>query len=157
MIFLGIDPGTKRCGYGLIKKEKGELKLITAGILKTENSETPKILEDITNHLNKIIEEYKPISSSAIENLYFSKNQKTAIDVAQARGAILLTLQKNNIPIIEINPNEVKQYVTGYGNATKKDIKKTVELILKTKIDEYDDALDALALAIIASSNQIIK
>ncbi|PIR05002.1 MAG: crossover junction endodeoxyribonuclease RuvC [Candidatus Liptonbacteria bacterium CG11_big_fil_rev_8_21_14_0_20_35_14] len=155
MIFLGIDPGTKRAGFGVIAKQNGELKLLDAGLLKTESTATGAILEDITNHLEIIIKKYKPIAC-AIETLFFSKNQKTAIAVAEARGAIILTIQKNRIPLIEINPNQLKQYVTGYGSANKNDIKNTVELILKTTTKEYDDALDALALAIIASSNNII-
>ena len=153
MISLGIDPGTRRIGYGVIKNERGVLELITAGILKIESADDPGALVETKREIDMLIKKYKP-SAVAIEKLFFAKNQKTALAVAQARGVILLAACENGIPIQEYTPNEVKMGVTGYGSADKKAVLKMVRLILhKETLKIIDDASDALALAILASGH----
>ncbi len=150
MIALGIDPGTRRIGYGIVRENGGALEFITAGILKIESKNDAGALEEAKKEIDAIIKKHRP-EIVAVEKLYFAKNQKTAIAVAQARGVILLAIQENGLSLRECTPNEVKLGVTGYGGADKKAVLKMVRLILgKNDIDVIDDASDALALAILA-------
>jgi crossover junction endodeoxyribonuclease RuvC len=150
MIALGIDPGTRRIGYGIVRQNGGVLEFIAAGILKIERTDDAGALEEAKKDIDKIIKKYQP-EIVVVEKLYFAKNQKTAIAVAQARGVILLAIQENGVALRECTPNEVKLGVTGYGGADKKAVLKMVRLILgKSDIDVIDDASDALALAILA-------
>ncbi len=151
MIILGIDPGTKRVGYGLIEKTGPKIKFLTAGILKIEKP-LPLNLLDIEKELSDLIKRFKP-ETMIIEKIFFIKNRKTGIEVAQARGAILLLALKNKIKIIECAPNEMKAAVSGYGFADKKAVEKMVKLILdKPDLNLIDDAVDALAMAIFGAS-----
>ena len=151
MITLGIDPGTRRIGYGIVSSERGVLQFVAAGILKIDSADDPGALVETKHEIDALIRKYKP-SAVAIEKLFFAKNQKTALAVAQARGVILLAACENKVSIREYTPNEVKLGVTGYGSANKKAVLKMVRLILnKPSIAVIDDASDALALAILAS------
>jgi crossover junction endodeoxyribonuclease RuvC len=148
---LGIDPGTRRIGYGIVEKRGGELAFVAAGILKIESKTDAPALEETKREVDKLIAKYKP-DVLGIEKLYFAKNQKTAIAVAQARGAILLSGEEQKVLIKEYAPNEVKLGVAGYGFADKKAVLKMVRLILrKNDLKVIDDASDALALAIMAT------
>lgn len=152
MIVLGIDPGTKRVGYGIIKKEGGELRFVSAGILKVGGG-GPAALLEIKNGVSKLIRKFKP-EVLAIEKLYFSKNQKTAMGVAEARGIIMLAALEDDLKIEEYSPNEVKAGIAGYGFADKRAVLKMVRLILgELNLKVIDDASDALALAILGASN----
>lgn len=152
MISLGIDPGTRRIGYGVISEEQKKPEFITAGILKITSSDDPSALVEAKREIDALIKKYKP-AVMAVEKLYFAKNQKTALAVSQARGVILLAAREHNIPIREYSPNEVKMGVTGYGHADKAAVLKMVKLILgKQDLKVIDDASDALALAIVASN-----
>ena len=149
---LGIDPGTRRVGYGIVRGEGGTLTFITAGILKISSTDDASALRETKEEMGRLIKKYKP-DVLGVEKLYFAKNQKTAIAVAQARGVILLAAKEEDITIKEYAPNEVKLGVTGYGFADKKAVLKMVRLILgKPGLKVIDDASDALALAIIASN-----
>ncbi|MDP2598239.1 MAG: crossover junction endodeoxyribonuclease RuvC [Candidatus Liptonbacteria bacterium] len=151
MIILGIDPGTRRIGYGAIKSEHGKLKLISAGILKIKNADDVLAMQEAKKQIDAIIEKIKP-KIFAVEKLYFAKNQKTALSVAQARGAIILSAIEHGMEVRELAPNEVKLGITGYGFADKKAVFKMVKLFLGTpKLDIIDDASDALAVAIVAA------
>jgi len=152
MIILGIDPGSRRIGFGLIRKEKGLLEMIDAGILKIKSKNDLDAIVEIKNQLSRIISEYAP-ALMAIEKLYFVKNQKTALAVAQSRGVIIFVATEKGLPIKEFSPNEIKAGLTGYGLADKKAVAKMVKLILKKPdLKILDDATDALAVAIVASS-----
>ncbi|MGC9968273.1 MAG: crossover junction endodeoxyribonuclease RuvC [Minisyncoccia bacterium] len=154
---LGIDPGTRRIGYGVVRDEKGGLVFVTAGILKIKSVDDASALCETKEEIGKLVKKYKP-EILGVEKLYFAKNQKTAIAVAQARGVILLAAQEAGIPIREYAPNEVKLGVTGYGFADKKAVLKMVRLILgKHDLTVIDDASDALALAIMALGGQRIS
>lgn len=152
MKILGIDPGSTRVGYGLILKEKSELKFLKAGLLKISAKDKNQRLVDLENSFSKLLKEEKP-DLVALEKLYFVKNQKTALEVGQSRGVLSLIIAKNKLPLIEISPSEAKLIVSGNGQATKQAVAKMVGYCLKINAAEYiDDATDALALAIAAVS-----
>lgn len=154
MKILGIDPGMAIVGYGLIDYTNDESSLCSSGSIQTcKDCKDEERLLDIFNDMCTIVEKYRPDCAS-IEKLYFFKNQKTIIPVAEARGVILTALQKYNIPIYEYTPIEVKQVLTGYGRATKKEVESMVKLSLNTDtLPKLDDTVDAIAIAICHSRN----
>ena len=141
-------------GYGLIDYTNDESSLCSSGSIQTcKDCKDEERLLDIFNDMCTIVEKYRPDCAS-IEKLYFFKNQKTIIPVAEARGVILTALQKYNIPIYEYTPIEVKQVLTGYGRATKKEVESMVKLSLNTDtLPKLDDTVDAIAIAICHSRN----
>ncbi len=148
-IVLGIDPGLGRMGYAVVSGSLAAPKLINVGCLET-SAELPhgERLVTIAQEVTKLIKKYKP-TKVAIERLYFSKNVKTALQVAEARGAIVLELARNKCPIVEPSPQEVKLAATGVGNADKIMVQKMLKLIFKLKeVPRPDDAADALAVAL---------
>lgn len=152
MIILGIDPGTATTGFGVIeykKKNKKQIVCLDYGIIQTSPKQSVgERLIQINFDLNEIIKKYKP-EMAAVESLFFFKNLKTAMPVSQARGVILYTLSKKNIPFLEITPMQAKTSVTGYGKATKNQVQKMVQnLLCLEELPKPDDAADALALAI---------
>ena len=153
MTILGIDPGTRRIGYGIIQKDYAELCFVAAGILNIKSPDDIPALAEAKKEIDALIKKYKP-DALAIEKLYFAKNQKTALAVAQARGVILLSACEHKLPIKEYAPNEVKLGVAGYGFADKKAILKMVKLILgKPNLKIIDDASDALAIALMGAND----
>ena len=155
MIIIGIDPGSTRIGYGIIKFKK-EPELIDYGSinLKRGQKSAGELLSEVISELQSLIKKYQP-ELAAIEKLYFSKNVKTGIEVAQTRGAIISELAQKNILVKEFGPSEVKLTVAGYGLADKKGVAKMVKKILKIEnLSGYDDASDALAIAITAAYNK---
>ena len=147
---LGIDPGTGILGFGVVDCQIGKpLKMITGGVISTPTHTPIEIrLEEIYNGLKEIIEETNPDEVS-IEKLFFSKNVTTAISVAQARGVAILVAQQSKIPIAEYTPNQIKQTLTGYGGANKKQMQEMVRSTLNlVEVPKPDDAADALAAAI---------
>jgi len=149
MIILGIDPGTATTGYGVIKKSSDKLKAVDYGCIKTEAKlPTAQRLKEIDQQLAKIIKKYKP-RKIAVEDIFFFKNLKTAVVVSQARGIALARAARMKVPVIEHTPLEVKQAVTSYGRADKRQVQEMVKLLLNLKeIPKPDDAADALAVAI---------
>jgi crossover junction endodeoxyribonuclease RuvC len=150
-IILGIDPGIADTGYGIITDENGKISCLTYGSIKTSSKEDLVTrLNQLHLELDKIIKKYKPEIAS-VEELFFSKNVKTALIVGQARGVILLTVKQNKLQLLEFKPSQVKQAVTCYGAAKKDQVQKMVQMLLKLKeIPKPDDAADALAMAICA-------
>ena len=149
MIVLGIDPGYAIVGCGVVEYKSNHFRLLTYGAITTD-AHTPfnDRIEKIYDEADELMKKYRP-EAMAIEKLFFNTNQKTAIDVAQARGALILAAQKNRIPIYEYTPLQVKQSVVGYGRAEKKQVQEMVRLMLSLeKITKPDDAADALAMAI---------
>lgn len=149
MRILGIDPGYAIVGYGVVDFTGGKYNTLIYGAITTD-SDMPfvKRLELIYNELEFVVAKAKP-DVSAIERLYFQNNQKTAIDVAQARGVILLAMQKNHIPVFEYTPLQIKTAVTGYGRAKKPQMMEIVRRHLKLEsVPKPDDTADALAVAI---------
>ena len=147
---LGIDPGTATTGYGLVRlMPDGELVAVSFGIISTPKEATPPArLEMLFDDLNKLLKKHKP-ETAAVEKLFFSKNVTTALAAGQARGVIMLCLQKAGIEPFEYTPNEVKQAVAGYGSAEKRQVQEMVRALLQLEsIPKPDDAADALAIAI---------
>lgn len=149
MRIIGIDPGTGILGFGVIDAVRGKVRLVTAGVITTP-AHTPidERLEEIFDGLTGIIAETKPEVMS-IEKLFFSQNVTTAISVAQARGVAMLTGRKAKLPIAEYTPQQIKQTLTGYGKADKKQMQEMVRVHLGLKdVPKPDDCADALAAAI---------
>lgn len=149
MRIIGIDPGTGILGFGVIDIVNNKTKLVTAGVITTP-AHTPvdERLEEIFDGLTEIIAETKPDVMS-IERLFFSRNVTTAISVAQARGVAMLTGRKAKMLIAEYTPNEIKQTLTGYGNADKKQMQEMVRIQLGlAEVPKPDDCADALAAAV---------
>lgn len=156
MIALGIDPGTRRVGYGVVKCDGPTVTFIDAGILTIASIDDVPALEETKRGIDALIRKHKP-DEVAVEKIFFAKNTKTAIAVAQARGVILLAIKESGVRIREYTPNEVKSGVAGYGHADKKAVLKMVRLILgKRDLAVIDDASDALALAILSTGNRLL-
>lgn len=156
MIILGIDPGTATTGYGIIEKEKNELAPLRFGCIETPRGLDQAIrLHILRKELLVILEKYTP-TLAGVEQLFFAKNIKTALSVAEARGVVLETLHSKGLKILERTPLQVKQAVTGYGSADKIQVQKMVKVLLKlTDIPKPDDAADALAIAICCAHSAI--
>lgn len=149
MKILGIDPGIGRLGWGIVSHDKGVDSYIGSGCFETQaNSDLPKRLHKIYDFLGNLIKIHQP-EALAVESLFFEKNAKTAIDVAAARGVILLVGQQSGLAISQYTPLQVKSSLTGYGQAEKSQVEFMVGKILhlKEKI-KPDDAADAVAIAL---------
>ncbi len=150
MLVIGIDPGTARTGYGLIRETpEGNLDTLTYGVIETPPHTPPEQrLLQLYTELQQILLLHRP-DSGAVEKLFFQRNVTTAIAVGQARGVILLALAQAGLPVGEYNPMDVKQAVVGYGGAEKKQVQQMVTMLLSLEsIPQPDDAADALAVAI---------
>lgn len=149
MLVLGIDPGTATTGYGLVEEDKGKSRMIDYGTITTSPSTPmPERLLVISRELENILQKYGP-DAVAIEQLFFHRNVKTAVTVAQSRGVLLMTAAGAGISIAEYTPLQVKQSVVGYGNASKRQVQLMVQALLSLKtLPRPDDAADALAIAI---------
>jgi len=151
-IILGLDPGIADTGFGVIEKIGNKMKLLAAGSIQTgKEKDFSKRLEEIYTQVNKLVSEYKP-DIVGVEKLYFAKNVKTALDVGQARGVILLAVVKNKITPFEFTPLQVKQAVCANGQASKRQVGLMVKTLLNLRVvPTPDDAADAAAVAITAS------
>jgi crossover junction endodeoxyribonuclease RuvC len=149
MIFLGVDPGTAITGYGFIREDAGALQAVAFGTIMTPSGQAlPDRLVTLYIELKRLIALHRP-ASAAVEQLFFSRNVRTALAVGQARGVVLLALAQAGIPISEYTPLEVKQAVTGYGRSDKQQVQEMVRLLMGLpEIPKPDDAADALAVAI---------
>jgi crossover junction endodeoxyribonuclease RuvC len=149
MIVLGIDPGTAITGYGLVREENGQAVAVAHGAITTPSDlPLPDRLMLLQRDLAAVIERHQP-DQSAVEQLFFNKNVRTALAVGHARGVVLLTLAQANVPIYEYTPLEVKLAVTGSGRADKVQVQQMVTLLLNlSKVPKPDDVADALAIAL---------
>jgi len=149
MIILGIDPGTARCGFGVVEQDRGDLRLLDCGLIDTPAG-TPAghRLTAIYSRLTELINTYKP-AAVAVEELFYGNNAKTAIAVGQARGVILLAAAHHSIATAEYTPPQVKLAVTGYGKADKEQVRSMVKTVLNLKeLRGPDDTSDAVAVAL---------
>lgn len=158
MRILGIDPGTGILGFGVIEADKNEAQLVDAGVIRTPAKEDDAVrLQTIFEEISDIIAQSKPTVMS-VEKLYFAQNVTTAMTVAQARGVVLLAGQQAGLEIHEYTPLQIKQALTGYGRAEKKQIQEMVRVILKLKtVPKPDDCADALAAAITHSMTMRLR
>lgn len=149
MVVLGIDPGLATLGWGVLKNDRGRFETIDYGVVLTPKEESlPVRLAMLEDGVNKLIDKYHP-DEIALEELFFNNNITTGINVAQARGVILLTCVKKCGRLYEYTPLQIKQALTGYGRADKKQMQIMVKTLLRLdNIPKPDDAADALAVAL---------
>lgn len=153
MIILGIDPGSERTGYGLIKKHPhSKLECLTYNCITTPRTKSrAERLVVLEKELSSLLERFKP-DVGAVESIFFFKNLKTVMPVSEARGIALFALAKRKIPVYEFSPLQVKMAIAGYGRAEKKQVQRMVMEILRLEqIPKPDDAADGLAIAIACS------
>lgn len=152
MRIIGIDPGTGILGFGVIEVRRSKVELVTAGVIRTPaHTPLPERLEEIYNGLSEIIAETKP-EVMAIEKLFFARNVTTAMSVSHARGVAMLTGQQAKLAIEEYTPLEIKQTMTGYGKADKKQVQEMVRIQLGLQeVPKPDDCADALAAALMCA------
>lgn len=156
---LGIDPGYDRLGWAIVQIEGSKLKPQTYGCIQTNKKESIfNRYRQIIKELSKIIKQYNP-QELAIENLYFSKNTKTALRVSETKGLIITLALENKMEIFEYDPVTIKQAVTGFGKADKKAVEKMtlMQLGLTNKDKVIDDAIDALAVAVTHYASRKIR
>ncbi len=148
-VALGIDPGTAIVGYAVVEAQGSELHMIACDVITTPSTmPMPERLQHIYLRLNEIITTFHP-NESAIEELFFAKNTRTAMTVGQARGVAMLALANGGLAVSEYTPKQIKQAVTGYGGANKEQVGEMVRILLHLKsIPRPDDAADAAAVAI---------
>ncbi|MCD8161693.1 MAG: crossover junction endodeoxyribonuclease RuvC [Clostridiales bacterium] len=149
MVIMGIDPGVATIGFGVIQAERAKNTLIRYGVITTPAGIplSARLLQ-IHRDMGELLDTYAP-DEIAIEELFFSKNITTGIAVAHGRGVILLAAEEHGVPVFEYTPNQVKQSVTGYGKAEKKQVMLMTQRLLRMQqLPHPDDAADALALAI---------
>ena len=160
MIILGIDPGIATVGFGVIDESGAVIKPVRYGVISTQAGLRLSVrLSQIYNDMLSLIDTFHPDAIS-VEELFFNTNLKTGIAVAHGRGVVLLAGQQSGVPMFEYTPLQVKQAMTGYGRAEKRQVMEMVKNILGlTKIPKPDDAADALALAVTHSrfSNSLLN
>jgi len=149
MKILGIDPGMAIVGYSVLDFDGEHFDLLTSGSIQTQKGNTDSSrLYEIYSDISVIIEKYKPDIAS-VEKLFYCKNQTTIIPVAEARGVIVMALEKYGVPVYEYTPMEVKQVLTGFGRAGKKQVEQMVKYTLNfTELPKLDDTVDSIAIAI---------
>lgn len=149
MRILGIDPGTAICGWAVIDHKGSSMTAVDYGAIQTVAGSDPAWrLGEIFEQLVAVIHRFEP-EVAAIEKLFFGQNSRTALAVGQARGVALLAIARASMPYVEMSPNEVKQAVTGYGGADKRQVQLMVQRLLGlSKVPKPDDVADALAVAI---------
>ncbi len=149
MLILGIDPGTAITGYGLVRSDGDNLVLEDYGVITTlSGSPLPARLQRIYRELRALIEERSPMAV-AVEEIFFSRNVRTALTVGQARGVALLAAAEAGLAVHEYTPLQVKQAIVGYGRATKDQVQQMIKMLLGLEtIPQPDDAADAIAVAI---------
>ena len=149
MRILGIDPGTGILGFGIIESDGMKKKLVDAGVIRTPvHQPAQERLVTIYSELEEIINEFKP-EVMVVEQLFFAKNVTTAMTVAQARGVVLLIGEQKKLRLVEFTPLQIKQSITGYGRADKKQVQEMVRVMLSLKeVPQPDDCADALAAAL---------
>ena len=155
MISMGIDPGTARCGFGLIDVEGDRLTALEFGSIETSaKARMQDRLEKIYDNVDALMKRYRP-DVMGVEKLFFGRNATTAIPVGQARGVVLLAAAKNAIELTELTPAEIKLSVTGYGGADKQQVMFMIAKLLK--LEEriaLDDTADALAVALAVANTK---
>ncbi len=146
-IILGIDPGSRVTGFGVIKSDGNKYEYVASGCVRTSHKEFPQRLRQIFSDLSEVIELHQP-DQSAIEDVFMHVNPRGALKLGQARGAAIAALTNQDLPVAEYSPRSIKQAIVGYGAATKDQVQHMVKLLLNIDGDLQEDASDALAVAI---------
>jgi len=145
---LGIDPGSRITGYGVVDVRDGEFKFVACGVVKTDTKQSfPARLKEIYDGIDDVIQAYKP-QMAAVEDIFFARNPKSALKLGQARGAIITAVMNHNVPLSEYTAKQVKQAVAGYGQAAKAQVQHMVRALLGLNAQPSEDAADALAIAL---------
>ena len=149
MIIMGVDPGLAITGYAFVAEQGGKFTRIGSGCIRTgKDSPSTSRLEHIYEQVLALAAAYRP-EAMALEKLFFSKNTRTALQVGEARGTVILAAARSRLELFEYTPLQVKQAVAGYGKADKSQVQKMVQLLLHLeKIPAVDDEADALAIAL---------
>lgn len=149
MRVLGIDPGTAITGYGLVDESEQGLALVDCGVITTPSDQPlAQRLQTIYHDLSAVIEQHQP-QAAAVEELFFSRNVRTALSVGHARGVAMLALADAGLDVFEYKPLEVKQAIAGYGGADKRQVQEMVRMLLSLdEVPRPDDAADAVAVAV---------
>jgi len=149
---LGIDPGSRLTGFGIIDINKRSSKYVTSGCIRIQSDSMPLRLQEIYVGLKQIIEQYQP-NVSAIEQVFMHRNAASALKLGQARGAAIVACVQNNLPVFEYAPTQIKQAVVGKGHADKIQVQHMVKIILSLPQIPQADAADALAVALCHSQH----
>lgn len=149
MKVLAIDPGYGRCGVAVVEKSDGKERLIYSDCIETSAARAfPERLAEVAGECERLIEEFAP-DAVAIEKLYFTKNQKTAMQVAEVRGALIECAARRGLPVAEYTPGEVKMAAAGFGGADKRAVVKMLHALVQIEKEiAHDDEYDAIAIAI---------
>lgn len=158
MLIIGIDPGVAITGYSVLEESGSDYKCLISGCIRTHKDlPAASRLEIIHNQVFEMIAEYRP-QALAVEKIFFSKNVRTAFQVGEARGVIILAAARCNVDLFEYTPLQVKQAVAGYGKAEKIQVQKMVQMLLKLpKLPSVDDEADAMAVALCHLQNRRFK
>ncbi len=152
MIILGIDPGSRLTGYGLIQVTPNQSIYLSSGVLKIKNDSFPNKLKQIFDGILNIVEMYQP-EQMAIEQVFVGKNPDSALKLGQARGAAICAVQYRDIPVFEYAAREIKQTIVGHGNADKLQVQFMIKRLLNLQGEMSVDSSDALAIALCHSMN----
>ncbi|THB79632.1 MAG: crossover junction endodeoxyribonuclease RuvC [Desulfobulbaceae bacterium] len=145
---IGIDPGSRLTGYGVIHLERGTLAFMSCGVIKTDSGLPLSYrLNQIFDGINEVIQLHEP-DVAAVEDVFLASNPRSALKLGQARGAAVVAAMQNSLPVHDYSPKMVKQAVTGYGQADKEQVQHMVRVLLGLKKSPSSDAADALAVAI---------
>lgn len=155
-IIIGVDPGSRITGYGIVKLHKGEAQHITHGYIQTHSASLADKLHEIFDALLKVIHQYAP-TQAAIEQVFTFYNHQSALKLGQARGAALTALASAGLEVGEYSAKQVKQAVVGYGGANKGQVQHMIRALLKLQQTPQPDAADALAIAICHCNSQWLK
>ena len=152
-IILGIDPGSRVTGYGLINVVGNKLEYVGCGCIRTQTQDLPQRLQIIHAELVKVIEQFSP-QQSAVEEVFMGRNASAALKLGQARGAAMVACLSNQLPLAEYSARKVKQAVVGHGGADKAQVQHMVKALLSISDNIAEDASDALAVAICHANTQ---
>ncbi|HAT27284.1 MAG TPA: crossover junction endodeoxyribonuclease RuvC [Gammaproteobacteria bacterium] len=152
-IILGIDPGSRVTGYGLINVVGNKLEYVGCGCIRTQTQDLPQRLQIIHAELVKVIEQFSP-QQSAVEEVFMGRNASAALKLGQARGAAMVACLSNQLPLAEYSARKVKQAVVGNGAADKAQVQHMVKALLSISDNIAEDASDALAVAICHANTQ---
>ncbi|MGL1933031.1 MAG: crossover junction endodeoxyribonuclease RuvC [Desulfotalea sp.] len=154
MRILGIDPGSRFTGYGVIDSQAGKFKFVACGVIKPNTKETfSHRLHDIFEGVNQVIQVHSPIVA-AVEDVFMKDNARSALKLGQARAAAIVAAMDNGLQVHDYSPRSIKQGVSGYGNSSKEQVQYMVRVLLQLKASPSSDATDALAVAI-CHANQL--
>jgi len=153
-VFLGVDPGYTRIGYGLVRERAGKFEPLDWGVIENPGTDLQSERRTSAERFTKLIRRWQP-SAAGVERLYFEANKRSAMAVSEMRGVLLLVLAQQSVPTLEFTPLQVKHRVCGHGRADKKQMQRMVAMLLNIReAIEPDDAADALALALCAATHR---